>query len=102
AQIRDGTSNPLGVVEARTGVIWSKPDDLPFGEKLPALGEEKADQFMVLMLDGSVRSLPTKIKPDILRLLIDTQDGMVIPDVFDDERPRGGLGRPGGNNPPTA
>ena len=69
--IPDGTSNTLGVVEAREGVIWSKPDDLPFGEKLPPLGEEKSDVFMVLMLDGSVRAISTKIKPEILRLLID-------------------------------
>src|SRR5205823_13299444 len=57
AQIPDGTSNTIGVVEARTGVTWSKPDDLVFGEKLPPLGEEKADRFMVLMLEGSVRAL---------------------------------------------
>jgi hypothetical protein len=92
ANIPDGTSNTLGVVEAREGVIWSKPDDLPFGEKLPALGEERADVFMALMLDGSVRAITTKIKPAVLRILIDTQDGMVIHDEDLDDRPR----RPGG------
>jgi hypothetical protein len=86
--IPDGTSNTLGVVEAREGVIWSKPDDLPFGEKLPPLGEDKADVFMVLMLDGSVRAISTKIKPEILRLLIDAQDGIPIPDEAFDDRPR--------------
>ncbi len=93
--VPDGTSNTLAAVEARTSVIWSKPDDLPFGEKLPPLGEEKGDVFMALFLDGSVRAIPTNIKPDILRLLIDGYDGMVIPD-FENERPRGFPLRPGG------
>jgi hypothetical protein len=88
ARIPDGTSNTIGVVEARAGVIWSKPDDIPFGEKLPPLGEEKADVLMVLMLDGSVRTIPTSIKPDTLRILIDGQDGMVTPDDAFDDRPR--------------
>jgi len=34
-------------------VIWSKPDDLPFVEKLPVLGAAGADRFMVLLLDGA-------------------------------------------------
>jgi hypothetical protein len=87
--VPDGTSNTIGIVEARNSVIWSKPDDLPFGEKLPPLGEAGADVFMALMLDGSVRAISTKIKQDTLRLLIDGYDGQVIPDVFEDE-PRGG------------
>ena len=39
AAIPDGLSNTIGVVEARDAVIWSKPDDIPFGAKLPPLGE---------------------------------------------------------------
>jgi hypothetical protein len=88
--VPDGTSNTIAIVEARNSVIWSKPDDLPFGEKLPPLGEAGADVFMALMLDGSVRAISTKIKQDILRLLIDGYDGMPIPDVFEDEPRRGG------------
>jgi hypothetical protein len=82
--IADGTSNTIGVVEARAPVVWSKPDDLPFGEKLPPLGAEKADRFAALFLDGSVRTLPTDIKPEVLRLLLDVADGHVIPDLGDD------------------
>ena len=58
AAIPDGTSNTIAVVEARDAVIWSKPDDLPFGEKLPALGDARDDRFAVLMFDGSVRHAP--------------------------------------------
>src|SRR5262249_35814183 len=41
--VPDGTSNTIAVVEARTAVTWSKPDDIPFTEKLPPLGEQRAD-----------------------------------------------------------
>jgi hypothetical protein len=95
-QIPDGTSNTIAVVEARDAVIWSKPDDLPFGEKLPALGEERADQFGVLMFDGSVRLLPTRIDPATLRALITLDGGEVIADDLDG--PRRGRG-PGGALP---
>ncbi len=83
-QIPDGTSNTIGVVEARTSVIWSKPDDLPFGEKLPALGDPNWDRFAALFLDGSVRSLPTRLKPEVLRLLIDIQDGTPVPNNLEE------------------
>ena len=91
AAIPDGTSNTIAVVEARNAVIWSKPDDLPFSEKLPALGEDRADRFSVLMFDGSVRMLSTKLDASILRALITTNGGEVVPDL---EPRRGGF--PGG------
>jgi hypothetical protein len=89
-RIPDGTSNTIAVVEARDAVIWSKPDDLPFGEKLPALGEAGADRFAVLMFDGSVRMLSTKLDAATLKALITVNGGEVIPDL----EPRRGF--PGG------
>jgi hypothetical protein len=86
ATIPDGSSNTIAVVEARDAVIWSKPDDLPFGEKLPALGEERTDLFGVLMFDGSVRMLPIRMDPATLRALITVDGGEVVPD--DLHRPR--------------
>ncbi|HVL12112.1 MAG TPA: DUF1559 domain-containing protein [Gemmata sp.] len=92
AQIPDGTSNTIGVAEARASVVWTKPDDLPFGEKLPPLGEDRADTFLALMLDGSVRALPSNLPADVLRILIDGQDGRVVPDeLFEERRKPGGL-----------
>jgi hypothetical protein len=99
AAIPDGTSNTIAVVEARDAVIWSKPDDLPFGEKLPALGEERNDRFGVLFFDGSVRLLPTRIDHATLRALITLDGGEVIAEDLD--RPRRGVG-PGGAIPREA
>jgi hypothetical protein len=98
AGIPDGSSNTIAVVEARDAVVWSKPDDLPFGEKLPPLGEERADRFAALMFDGSVRSLPTDIDAHILRALVTVAGGEVVADDFD--QPRRPL--PGGNVPKDA
>jgi len=98
AAIPDGTSNTLAVVEAREAVIWSKPEDLPFGEKLPALGEERADRFGALMFDGSVRLLSTRIDPAVLRALITVDGGEVLPDELDGPRHR----EPGGAIPRSA
>src|SRR5262249_42260763 len=75
--ISDGTSNTIAVVEARDGVIWSKPDDLPFGEKLPALGAEGADRFAALFFDGHAALIPTKIDPATLRAFITINGGEV-------------------------
>jgi Protein of unknown function (DUF1559) len=98
ARIPDGTANTIAVVEARDAAIWSKPDDLPFGEKLPPLGEEKADVFMALFFDGHVAAIPTKTDPAVLRALITTDGGEVVPLDFDDDGgPRRNV-RPGGGD----
>jgi hypothetical protein len=95
AGIPDGTANTIAVAEARDAVIWSKPDDLPFGEKLPPLGAEKANEFMALFFDGHIAAIPTKTDPTTLRALITVNGGEVTPS-FDEPR------RPGRNGPPTA
>jgi hypothetical protein len=89
--IPDGTSNTIAVAEARDAVIWSKPDDLPFGEKLPPLGGERDDSFAVVLFDGSVRLLPTGIDAATLRALITLDGGEVVPNDLDRPR-RGGAG----------
>ena len=95
ATIPDGTSNTIAVVEARDPVNWTKPDDIPFGEKLPPMGEARAERFAALMFDGSVRLLPTRLDAATLRALITVNGGEVIPDL---DRPRRGF--PGGGSAP--
>ena len=79
------------MVEARDAVIWSKPDDLPFGEKLPPLGAEGVERFAALFFDGHVATIPLKIDPITLRALITVDGGEAVDTSFDDSRrqPRG-------------
>jgi Protein of unknown function (DUF1559) len=78
--ITDGTSNTLMVVEAKTPVPWTKPDDVPFdaGKMVPKLGGLFDGIFNAAFADGSVRSLPLTIKEEKLRALVTRNGGEVI------------------------
>src|SRR5262249_31218881 len=80
ANIPDGLSNTIFVVEAENPVIWSKPEDLPFDPKgpLPPL-HYRANTATVLMGDGSVRLLQPTLPDQSMRFLIMRDDGNVIP-----------------------
>ncbi|MCI0456272.1 MAG: DUF1559 domain-containing protein [Gemmataceae bacterium] len=70
--ITDGTTNTIMAVEAKEGVPWTKPDELPYDPKkpLPALGGLSRDGFHVLLADASVRLLSPRVPEEILRALI--------------------------------
>jgi hypothetical protein len=78
ANILDGASNTLGLVEARRNVPWTMPEDLPFdpAAPVPALGflPEGAHGAM---LDGSVRFFRLPFDPARYRALV-TRDGAEI------------------------
>jgi hypothetical protein len=61
AQIQDGLSNTIFVVEAGDAVEWTKPDDLDAapGKPFPNLGGARADPNVVMVLfgDGSVKAV---------------------------------------------
>ncbi len=84
ADVTDGTSNTIAIVEARDGVPWTKPDELPFdAEKAPAVpmygaGSNHAAGFNALLTDGSVRFLKLSINPEVLKALITRNGGEVI------------------------
>jgi prepilin-type processing-associated H-X9-DG protein len=82
SQITDGTSNTLFVIEAAEGVPWSKPDDIEFDPKKPMVKHLRFEKGIcnVLFCDGSVRAFPNKIKDEVLKLLIQKDDGQPIPD----------------------
>jgi len=81
--IRDGTSNTIGVLEAddAQAVIWTRPDDLPFDPKQPlkGLGGLHPEGFSAAYWDGSVHFFPIEIPPETLRRLINPSDGQMIP-----------------------
>ncbi|HJZ56260.1 MAG TPA: DUF1559 domain-containing protein, partial [Gemmataceae bacterium] len=83
AQVPDGTSNTVMVAEAAEAVIWSKPADLPYSEKLPLpqLGGP-GGRYTLLFADGSVRTFRRgQIDQTNMRRLITINDGnpVVIP-----------------------
>jgi prepilin-type processing-associated H-X9-DG protein len=84
--VTDGTSNTIMVVEGAKGVIWSKPDDIPFGDGklVPLVANPKKGGFNAAYCDGSVRFLKNTIKEETLRALITIAGGEVIPADADD------------------
>jgi hypothetical protein len=86
ATITDGTSNTIGIVEAREAVPWTQPDnEIPFDSKnrtesvaKGALGGHNSNGFNALLLDGSVRFLKDSLNPMTLNALITRSGGEVI------------------------
>ena len=86
--VTDGTSNTLGILEAREAVPWTKPDDeIPFdGDAkpdkakpiLPRLGGHFPGGFDAMFLDGSVRFIKETVNPVVLRALITRNSGEVV------------------------
>jgi prepilin-type processing-associated H-X9-DG protein len=82
ANVLDGTSNTLMVVEAKEAVPWTKPDDLPFDPQKPGdlfgCGSPHPGGFNALFADGSVRFLKNSINAMVLRALITRAGGEVV------------------------
>jgi hypothetical protein len=80
ANIPDGLSNTIFVVESEDGVPWTKPEDLPFDPKgpLPKL-HYRSGIALALMGDISIRPLKPTLSDQTMRYLIMRSDGNVIP-----------------------
>ena len=79
AQVTDGLSNTLMVVEAADAVPWSKPDELDYDpQKAPKLGFHFGDRANVLLGDGSVRAIRKTLPERTLHLLIQRSDGQPV------------------------
>lgn len=73
ADILDGTSNTIMIVETAESVVWTKPADIPYDAQkpLPKLGGFYANgMFNVGLADGSVRALRGDLPEATLRALI--------------------------------
>jgi prepilin-type processing-associated H-X9-DG protein len=80
ANVIDGTSKTLLVVEGASPVLWTKPDGLALVSSKPLLGmgSKHPGRFNAVMVDGSLRFEKTEggdaISPQDLRALV-TRDG---------------------------
>jgi RNA polymerase sigma factor (sigma-70 family) len=83
ADIVDGASNTLGVVEAGPPVPWSKPADIPFDPKkpLPKLAGPFGNVLLVAFMDGSAHAFRRNIEDKTLRLLIHMNSGVPRPSL---------------------
>ena len=80
AEIRDGTSNTLLIVEADRKIPWTKPEDLAVDpdEPLPKLGGYTPGGFNAALCDGSVRFVAETMDEQMLRAAILKADGQVV------------------------
>src|SRR5262249_51894586 len=82
-EIVDGTSNTILAFEGAESTPWTKPDEIEFDPKKPMIKHLRFQDNSVcniLLCDGSVRAVSNKLSEEILRLLIQKDDGMPIPD----------------------
>ncbi|PHS14516.1 MAG: hypothetical protein COA78_05835 [Blastopirellula sp.] len=81
--ILDGTSNTIMFLEVNdeASVIWTKPEDLniDFDNPLQGLGNAHPGGFQVGICDGSIRFISKFIDQEIFKLLLQRNDGKVIP-----------------------
>lgn len=79
---KDGISDTILLVSAgpTKAVPWTKPVDLPLDVKNPArvLGLKSDDSLIIILADGSVKSIPLTISPETLKHLIQPDDGNKI------------------------
>ena len=81
ADITDGTSNTIMLVEAKRDIPWTKPEDIPYEAKkpFPKLGGFFPEGFNAALCDGSVRFLANGIAEPVLRALTTRGGGEIIP-----------------------
>jgi hypothetical protein len=78
AGITDGASNTIAYVESADTVPWARFNDFQFNPNapLPPLGHPQRNTILVVLADGSVKSVSKSISPDVLKRCITRADGV--------------------------
>jgi len=82
ADIVDGTSSTLMIVEAQRDIPWTRPEDIPYDptQPLPKLGGYLVDKaFLAAFCDGSAHVVAHTVDEEVLRSLIERNDGRKVP-----------------------
>ncbi|MGD0383860.1 MAG: DUF1559 domain-containing protein [Thermoguttaceae bacterium] len=79
-EVRDGTSNTILLVEAKRDIPWTKPEDIAYDsdKPLPELGGYFDYGFHTVFADGSVHFIPKTVSENVMRLLINKNDGQPV------------------------
>jgi len=79
-EITDGTSNTILIVEARSLVQWSKPEDLPYDakKKIPQMGFMFPRIFLFATADGLVAKGRRDFNENEMRHAIIRNDGIAL------------------------
>jgi hypothetical protein len=82
ADVTDGTSNTIMIVEARDAIPWTKPDDLSFDPAAAAslceAGSAHPGGFGAAMGDASVRFIKNTIDPKKFRAMVTRNSGEIV------------------------
>jgi beta-lactamase regulating signal transducer with metallopeptidase domain len=81
AQMFDGLSNTIALVEAQRDIPWTKPEDIlydPENAELPKFGGYFKEGFCAGLCDGAIKFVDHKIDSTTLKALISPQGGEVI------------------------
>lgn len=72
AEITDGSSSTLLVVEAGEPIEWTRPDELRFDPKgaMPKLGNPALREFLILRGDASTQPIARDISAELFRPLV--------------------------------
>lgn len=80
AEITDGTSNTIMVVESKKSIPWTKPEDIEYAKDkpVPSMGGFSESGFNAAFADGSVRFLAKTLEESMLRAMMTARGGEII------------------------
>ncbi|QEH37601.1 ECF RNA polymerase sigma factor SigE [Aquisphaera giovannonii] len=79
SDVYDGTVNTFMVVEAKSLVPWTKPEDLPYTRgKTPGLGGRFKAGFLAVTADGAIHLIRGTIPQQMMDALITRSSGEVV------------------------